>query len=36
VHGYLRIDLGVLHGVLNQHLDEVREFARAVDAHVDG
>jgi uncharacterized protein YutE (UPF0331/DUF86 family) len=36
VHGYLRIDLGVLHAVLNQHLDEVREFARAVDAHVGG
>jgi uncharacterized protein YutE (UPF0331/DUF86 family) len=36
VHGYLRIDTAVLHGVLNQHLSEVREFARAVDAHLGG
>jgi hypothetical protein len=30
----LRVDLNVVRAVLNQHLDEVREFARAVDAHV--
>jgi uncharacterized protein YutE (UPF0331/DUF86 family) len=36
VHGYLRIDTARLHGVLNQHLDEVREFVRAVDAHLAG
>jgi uncharacterized protein YutE (UPF0331/DUF86 family) len=34
VHGYLGIDRARLHGVLNQHLDEVREFARCVDAHL--
>ena len=32
VHGYLTIDVARLHGVLNQHLDEVREFARSIDA----
>jgi hypothetical protein len=36
VHGYLRIDPAVLHGVLNDHLDEVREFARRVDAYLGG
>jgi uncharacterized protein YutE (UPF0331/DUF86 family) len=34
VHGYLGIDANRLHAVLNQHLDEVREFARCVDAHL--
>jgi uncharacterized protein YutE (UPF0331/DUF86 family) len=36
VHGYLRVDTARLHAVLNQHLDEVREFARAVAAHLGG
>jgi uncharacterized protein YutE (UPF0331/DUF86 family) len=36
VHGYLRIDTARLHGVLNQHLDEVRELVLAVDAHLGG
>jgi uncharacterized protein YutE (UPF0331/DUF86 family) len=34
VHGYLALDLDRVHAVLNQHLDEVREFARQVDAHL--
>jgi len=34
VHGYLAIDAGRLHGVLNSHLDEVREFARHVNAYM--
>jgi uncharacterized protein YutE (UPF0331/DUF86 family) len=34
VNGYLGIDRTRFHGVLNQHLDEVREFARWVDAHL--
>jgi uncharacterized protein YutE (UPF0331/DUF86 family) len=36
VHGYLRIDPAVLHGVLNGHLDEVRDFARRIDAYLGG
>lgn len=31
VHGYLRLDLTRVHAVLNQHLDELREFAREVE-----
>jgi uncharacterized protein YutE (UPF0331/DUF86 family) len=32
VHGYMSIDVTRLHAVLNQHLDEVREFARSIDS----
>jgi uncharacterized protein YutE (UPF0331/DUF86 family) len=31
VHGYLGVDVDRVHAALNQHLDEVREFARHVD-----
>jgi uncharacterized protein YutE (UPF0331/DUF86 family) len=34
VHGYLAIDVDRIHGVLNDHLDDVREFARQLDAYV--
>jgi uncharacterized protein YutE (UPF0331/DUF86 family) len=34
VHGYLVLDAARMHDVLNKHLDEVREFASAVDAYV--
>jgi uncharacterized protein YutE (UPF0331/DUF86 family) len=34
VHGYLKLDLARVHEVLNRHLDDVREFAREVNAHV--
>jgi uncharacterized protein YutE (UPF0331/DUF86 family) len=34
VHGYLQIDVDRLHAVLNEHLDDVREFARCVNAFV--
>ena len=34
VHGYLGVDLTIVHSVLNQHLDDIRKFAAAVDAHV--
>lgn len=34
VHGYLVIDLDRVHAVLNSHLDDVREFARCVDAYI--
>lgn len=33
VHGYLGVDLGLVHAVLNQHLDEVRQFAGHVERH---
>jgi hypothetical protein len=32
VHGYLRLDFARVHSVLNEHLEELREFAREVDA----
>lgn len=35
VHGYLGVDLSVVHAVLNQHLERVREFACAVEHHVN-
>jgi uncharacterized protein YutE (UPF0331/DUF86 family) len=38
-HGYLQIDVDRVHAVLNQHLEQLREFARYVQAHlsqVDG
>jgi uncharacterized protein YutE (UPF0331/DUF86 family) len=31
VHGYLRLDIARVHSVLNEHLDELREFASEVD-----
>jgi uncharacterized protein YutE (UPF0331/DUF86 family) len=34
VHGYLQIDVVRLHAVLNEHLDDVREFARCVNVFV--
>lgn len=34
VHGYINLDLVRVHDVLNRHLDEVREFAREVNAYV--
>jgi uncharacterized protein YutE (UPF0331/DUF86 family) len=34
VHGYLGIDLAIVHGVLNQHLDHVRDFAAAATQYV--
>jgi uncharacterized protein YutE (UPF0331/DUF86 family) len=36
VHGYAHIDPAVLHGVLNGHLDEVRDFAHRVEAYLGG
>jgi uncharacterized protein YutE (UPF0331/DUF86 family) len=36
VHGYLALDVARMHAVLNGHLDEVREFARCVDAYLGG
>jgi hypothetical protein len=34
VHGYLQIDVDRVHAVLNQHLEQLREFARYVQAHL--
>lgn len=34
VHGYLKLDLARVHEVLNRHLDDVREFAREVNAYI--
>lgn len=34
VHGYLGLDLTIVHAVLNQQLDRVRELAAAVDSYV--
>jgi uncharacterized protein YutE (UPF0331/DUF86 family) len=34
VHGYLDVDLERLHGVLNTHLDEFREFAEHIERHL--
>ena len=36
VHGYLDIDVGIVHDVLNQHLAQVREFAVAIDKYLAG
>lgn len=36
VHGYLSVDLAVVHTVLNQHLDHIRDFIAAVNQHVAG
>jgi len=34
VHGYLAVDLGRVHEVLNERLNEVREFARHIDLYI--
>jgi uncharacterized protein YutE (UPF0331/DUF86 family) len=34
VHGYMALDVERLHAVLNQRLDEIRDFARHVDAYI--
>lgn len=34
VHGYLGLDITVIHNVLNQQLERVRELAAAVDSYV--
>jgi uncharacterized protein YutE (UPF0331/DUF86 family) len=34
VHGYLDVDVGVVHRVLNERLDDFAEFARHVEAHL--
>jgi uncharacterized protein YutE (UPF0331/DUF86 family) len=35
VHGYLEVDLGILHAVLNSRLVEFSEFADAIERHID-
>ena len=35
VHGYLEVDLEVVHRVLNERLDDFAEFARRVNGHLD-
>ena len=35
VHGYLDVDLEVVHRVLNERLDDFGEFARRVGRHLD-
>jgi uncharacterized protein YutE (UPF0331/DUF86 family) len=35
VHGYLGIDVALVHAVLNQHLDQVREFATHIEQHLE-
>ncbi len=35
VHGYLEIDLGILHQVLNTRLSEFGAFADSIDEHLD-
>jgi uncharacterized protein YutE (UPF0331/DUF86 family) len=34
VHGYLQIDVDRVHAVLNQRLDQLREFASHIQAHL--
>lgn len=34
VHGYLRLDLARVHAVLNEHLEELREFAREIERYL--
>jgi uncharacterized protein YutE (UPF0331/DUF86 family) len=36
VHGYLDVDVGRLHRVLNEHLDDFLEFAAHVERHLAG
>ena len=35
VHGYLEVDLGILHRVLNTRLAEFGAFADSIEAHLD-
>jgi uncharacterized protein YutE (UPF0331/DUF86 family) len=35
VHGYLNVDVALLHRLLNEHLDDFAEFARRVGAHLE-
>lgn len=35
VHGYLDVDLEIVHRLLNERLDDFAEFARQVSRHVD-
>ena len=35
VHGYLDVDLAVLHRLLNRHLDDFSAFARRIGAHLE-
>ena len=35
VHGYLEVDLGILHHVLNTRLAEFGAFADSIEAHLD-
>jgi uncharacterized protein YutE (UPF0331/DUF86 family) len=35
VHGYLEVDLGILHSVLNTRLTEFTSFADAVEGHLE-
>lgn len=34
VHGYLTVDVGLVHRVLNERLDEFETFAREIEAYV--
>jgi uncharacterized protein YutE (UPF0331/DUF86 family) len=34
VHGYIGVDLALVHAVLNQHLSQVREFAGCVERYI--
>ena len=34
VHGYLEVDVARLHRILNEHLDDFREFAGHVERHL--
>jgi uncharacterized protein YutE (UPF0331/DUF86 family) len=34
VHGYLSVDVAIVHDVLTRHLGQVREFALAIDKYV--
>jgi uncharacterized protein YutE (UPF0331/DUF86 family) len=36
VHGYLAVDVTIVHGVLNQHLDQIRDFAAGVNRYLAG
>jgi uncharacterized protein YutE (UPF0331/DUF86 family) len=35
VHGYLQVDVARVHVVLNQHLDQLRDFARHVERYLE-
>ncbi len=34
VHGYLAVDVGMLHRLLNERLEDFAEFARSVESHL--